>query len=569
MSPTRNSIRFLVSASAAAMALLLTGVCLPPATAAHTSGRVVRSLNDGWRFHLGDVAGAEQAESDDSGWEPVSVPHTWNGVDGQDGGGYFRGVGWYRLRLRLRAGEAHRRVFLQFDGASLVCDVFVNGRHAGRHEGAFARFRFGVTSLVRADADNVVAVRVDNARHPDVAPLSGDFTLFGGLLRDVSLVAVDPIHIDALDFGGPWVSIRQRRADVERAELEVTARVSSTRSAAEPVVVKVSVLDAVGKVVARAAREELVEAARTVAVAQSLGFSRPRLWNGRADPYLYSVRTEVMGRNDRDAVTLPLGVRTMSVDPEAGVLLNGEPYPLRGVNMHPSSRPGRGPAVTPAEREADLARIAELGATAVRFAHYQHPPEAYDLADRLGLVLWTEAPFVSEATDSPEFQANVLRQMRELIRQNRNHPSVAVWGFGNEQYTSRPAANRVLAALPALAKEEDPDRPTTYAHCCRADDDPLANHADLTGYNRYFQWTARRRWTGSRLGRTPFTRRRRSAVSPYRSTAAAQASCTTIRTAEQRRPRAAFILKSGWPRFTSRAGRRCGGGRSSGALSSG
>jgi beta-galactosidase len=432
--------------------------------------------------------GAEQPAFADSAWEAVSVPHTWNGTDGQNGGDYYRGVGWYRRTLALPAEGAGRRVFLQFDGASLVSDVFVNGRYAGRHEGAFATFRLDVTTLLTAGTDAVVAVRVDNSLQRDVAPLSGDFTLFGGLIRDVHLLVVDEVHVDALDFGGPGVSVRQRRADAERAEIDVTTRITNDRATAENVTLRTTVLDADGKVVAEAVRHELVAAGHTKPVSESLALPRPRLWSGRADPYLYAVRTDVRGEHGSDTVSVPLGVRTMAVDPDVGFLLNGQPYPLYGVNTHPTSRPGRGPAVTRAEMEADFGRILELGATALRLAHYQHPPHAYDLADRHGLVLWTEAPYVSEVSDSPEFQANVLRQTRELIRQNVNHPSLAMWGLGNEQYTSNAAANRVLAALQALAKEEDPDRLTTYAHCCKADDDPLANHADLTGYNRYFHW---------------------------------------------------------------------------------
>jgi beta-galactosidase len=472
----------------AVVTALLCCFCVPAAAVAAVAavpghGRTETVLAGGWRFHLGDVAGAAAPGFDDGSWSPVSVPHTWNAADGADGGGnYRRDVGWYRTRLAVPAGD--RRVFLQFDGANLVTDVYVDGRPAGRHEGGYSGFRFDITALAPAGRTVSVAVAVDNRKNAAVAPLDGDFTLFGGLYRDVKLVVADPVHVDALDYGGPGVSVRQKALTAAAADLEATTRVTNDTAAARRIPVRTVVRDAARRVVAVSAGAVTVGAGSTVPVTSWLRVRDPHRWNGGRDPYLYSVTAEVGG----DAVTVPLGLRTFAADPARGFLLNGVPYPLHGVNTQLPSRPGRGAAVSAADVDADYALIAELGANAVRMAHYQHSPREYDLADRLGLVVWTEVPLVGFVTDSPAFTANAETQAHELVRQNANHPSVAMWGLGNEQYVSSPAANAVLAAAQAVFRADDPDRLTTYAHCCLSDTDALAGHADLTGYNRYYGW---------------------------------------------------------------------------------
>ncbi|HET6704395.1 glycoside hydrolase family 2 protein, partial [Amycolatopsis sp.] len=425
------------------VAMLLCGFPMPAAVAAAPGhDRTETVLAAGWKFHLGDLAGAADPDFDDTSWTPVSVPHTWNAADGSDGGGnYRRDVGWYRTRLAVPPGD--RRVFLQFDGANLVTDVYVGGRRAGRHEGGYSGFRFDITELAPAGRTVSVAVAVDNRKSADVAPLDGDFTLFGGLYRDVRLITTDPVHVDALDYGGPGVAVRQRALTAAAADLDVTTRVTNDTTATRRIPVRTVVRDAGRRVVAVAATVVTVGPGRTVPVTSALRVLRPHRWNGVRDPYLYSVTAEVGG----DAVTVPLGLRTFAVDPERGFFLNGVPYPLHGVNTQLPSRPDRGAAVSDADIDADYALIAELGANAVRMSHYQHSPREYELADRLGLVVWTEVPLVGFVTDSPAFTANAEAQAHELVRQNFNHPSVALWGLGNEQYVSSPAANAVLAAV--------------------------------------------------------------------------------------------------------------------------
>lgn len=485
----RNGVRL-----AAVLAVLASLVVVPglPAGAAASGevapGRVEVPMTHGWRFHQGEVAKAAQPRYDDSGWQRVSLPHTWNGRDGADGGSYYRGVGWYRKTLPISPAYAGRRLFLQFDGANLVTDVWVNGRHAGRHEGGYAAFRFDVTGLATPGERAVVAVRVDNAHNPDVPPLQGDFTMFGGLHRGVRLLVTDQVHVDALDHGGPGVYVRQSGVTEARADLAVTARVTNDRAVPVPASVRTVVTDAHNRAVAKESARVILPAGTTVPVTREAVLTRPHLWRGKKDPYLYQVRVSVrIGGRAVDEVRVPLGIRTVAMDPDRGFLLNGEPLDLRGVNMH-AMRPGKGYAISTEDVDADVAMIEEMGANAVRLAHYQHPQRVYDLADRRGLVLWTEIPLLGSLTASDEFVANTNQQLLELIRQNHHHPSVVVWGAGNELYTNSPDANRLLGKLADTIAEEDPERPSSYAYCCFDEADPMAKHTATLGHNLYFGW---------------------------------------------------------------------------------
>jgi hypothetical protein len=447
------------------------------------AARTETSLDAGWRFIREEVAAAAAAEFDDSGWASVTLPHTFNGADGDDGSTYYRGPAWYRRTLTLNRIPAGRRLWFQFDGAALVTDLWVNGVHLGRHEGGHAAFRFDVTDALKPGR-NVIAVRVDNSRVPNVTPLGGDFTVFGGLYRHVRLIEVPDLHIDLADHGGPGVYLSTQKLDQAQAVLNarILVRNDSFRRVHVPVTIKVA--DAQGETVASGITRAKIERGRSGTISIPLTLPQPHLWQGRTDPYLYTVTAEVEG----DTVSVPLGLRAIKIDPEQGLLLNGRAYPLHGVNLFHSGRPGRGLAVTDAEIDADVDQIAELGATGVRLVHFQHPQEMYDQADRRGLLLWTEIGLNGVIDPSPAFEANASEQMRELIRQNYNHPSVMLWGLGNEVYATTPDVTHVLRTLQGVAHAEDASRPTAYAHCCQADDNEKANISDVIGFNRYFGW---------------------------------------------------------------------------------
>jgi beta-galactosidase len=506
-------------------ALLATVMLLGAGAAAATqgpasAGRTEMPLVQGWRFAFGD---AHTEKSDASQWQVVDLPHTWNRIGGHAtkaaDANDKRGKGWYRLGFNGGAAAAKpRRTWLQFDGASIVSDVWLNGVHLGRHNGGVSGFRFDVSDALRA-GDNLLVVRTDNTA-PDTKgsataetlPMGGDWFMYGGLYRKVSLITTAPVHIDLGDHGGPGVYARTVSVEAGRARLEVTAKVRNDAGAAQAIRVRTSLVDDKGRVVASRTQALAMAVASLHEVKASLEVAKPRLWNGVADPYLYTVRVDLLsGARTVDTVSQDFGIRTMRFDPDKGFFLNGKPLALRGVNRHQETG-AKGWASTQAELERDYALIKEIGANTVRLAHYQHSKAEYDLADRMGLVVWAEVPLVllsapyGEPTATPGFIANAEQHVRELIRQNFNHPSIAVWSIANEPNIGnvwmrpKPPTVPLLKRLAALARAEDPSRPPVLASCCGnlpgtlmptstgpgLDSPPEA--VDELGVNVYFGW---------------------------------------------------------------------------------
>lgn len=462
--------------------------------------RLQVDLSSGWRFHRADVKGAQAHGFDDSRWPAVNVPHTWNAEDGQDGGGdYYRGAAWYRRSLILPANSEGKRVFVEFDGANNVTNAYVNGKHLGEHRGGYARFRFDATDALRPGGGNVLAVRVDNSRTPELAPQSADFTFFGGIYRPVRLQIVDPVHLDMVDHGGPGVYATPRNVNSVAADVDVTSRLSNDSGAARTVRARATVIDAEGEIVQTVESSSLrIPPRTTLPVMQRVRIRSPHLWNGRQDPYLYSVSVEVLSGDKRvlDVVTQPLGLRTVAVNPNTGFSLNGVKLPLHGVNRH-QDHLDKGWALGRAEEELDVQLMLEMGANALRTAHYQQSEHVYASTDRHGIVVYTEIPFVGTPFDDsvPEneaFRINVLQQMRELIRQTYNNPSVVFLGLGNELTApdhDTDFANALLADLAEMVREEAVGRITAYANVfLNTDDNRLTSHAEASGYNRYEGW---------------------------------------------------------------------------------
>jgi beta-galactosidase len=457
--------------------------------AAEAGLRRVTPLGDGWRFLRADAAGAEGAGFDDRAWARVKVPHTWNALDGQDGGDdYYRGVGWYRRRVAIPAADKGRALYLELDGANTVTTLFVNGREIGRHAGGYARFRFDVTAAVDVGTTNLFALRVSNAPDPSVPPRTADYTSFGGLYRDVRLVSVDPVHLDLDAFGASGVLAFQQAVTKEKAAVAV--RVSLANAAAEPRDADVGVaVRAAGKEVARAKVSVWLPARGKAEASVPIEVLAPRLWDGVRDPFLHALEVTVSsGGRAVDAATEPLGLRAFDFDAQAGFSLNGRPINLHGVNRH-QDREGKGWALSPRDHEEDLALIRELGANAVRLAHYQHSQYFYDLCDRHGLIVWAEIPVVNNAALGA-FAKNAEQQLVELIRQSGNHPSIVTWSVANELQHDKSDPGTVtplIKALVAVARREDPTRPTSLATFYGATDES-AGVTDLVGFNRYDGW---------------------------------------------------------------------------------
>ncbi len=448
-------------------------------------------VNDGWKFVRADVNGAEAVAFDDSKWSQVTVPHTWNDQDTLKGGNYYRGPGWYRIKLTIPEAAKGQRLFIHFEAASSVADVYFNGVHLGQHRGGFTAFCYELTPHIKKNSPNVLAVRVDNSFVEDVPPLGGDFNIFGGIYRPVWLIIKNPVCITPLDYGSPGVYLKQAKVSKESAEISILTRVSNGLDKQVSVESRAKLIGDNSDKASYLVGGEEISAGQTVSVNNHLGIPGPHLWNGRKDPYIYNVQVELLCDGKVvDEITQPIGLRYFSVDASKGFLLNGESYPLHGVNRH-QDRIGKGWAINYADQDEDANLIMEMGATCVRLAHYPHADYFYSLCDKAGLVVWTEIPLVNQVYDTPAFAENAKQQLTELIRQKYNHPSIFFWGLYNELGNSGRCDDprSLLTQLQALAKEEDPTRLTTAASNDPIRKWPGANAiADLIAWNTYPGW---------------------------------------------------------------------------------
>ncbi len=457
-----------------------------------SAGRVTIQFNSGWKFFRGDIKGASSNGFDDARWSTVCLPHTWNNLDGQDGGNdYYRGPAWYRKSFTVPKEFDGKMAFIRFGAAGFVADVFVNGRFVGEHKGGFAAFVFNITGFLKSGETNVIAVRVDNTS-PDksnefrIAPISADFTMDGGLYRKALLILTNPVHVSLTDYASPGIFIAQKKVTDNFADLRLTTVLSNDSRSAAYLVVRSAVYDSEGRFVKEVeARSEVAPYAGNE-VDQEMTIKNPHLWNGRTDPYLYRVVVSVYHANKLvDREEQPLGLRYYRVDPDRGFYLNGKPYKLHGVALH-EDRKDEGRAITDADRRQEIKDIIDIGATMIRMSHYQYGQEMYRLCDKYGIVVWTEIPLVNQIVDSKSFTANAEQQLTELIRQNYNHPSVLFWGICNEIHNvTGPDPLSLGRRLNELANKQDPTRPTTAA----SDDEDSTNFVtDVLGMNKYFGW---------------------------------------------------------------------------------
>lgn len=429
-------------------------------------------FNDGWVYLAGAVDPSGAWDDLIPGGEPVTLPHTWNALDGQDGGNdYRRGQGSYVKRFSVSAVATPLiQTWLEFRGANSSADVYLNDRHLAHHNGGYSTFRVDLTPALAVE--NILVVVVDNAPNDTVYPQRADFTFYGGLYRDVRLIRVPAAHFRLDDHGGPGLIVAPA---LEGSSARVALRAEVTGGDA----VRFSIDGAGSRIAAVVAGT-----AETVLTVEEV-----RRWHGLRDPHLYLATAELLVAGEPvDEVALRFGCREFAVDPDRGFLLNGEPYPLRGVARHQDWE-GVGNAVTPAMMETDLGLLLELGATTVRLAHYQHDQRFYDLCDEAGIVVWAEIPQITEFL--PDGRANAASQLTELIVQNRHHASIACWAISNE-ITFGGLRDEILPAhrqLNDLAHRLDPTRPTAIAHVSLlAAADPLVHLTDLVSYNLYYGW---------------------------------------------------------------------------------
>ena len=421
------------------------------------------ALMDGWTF----VQPGRQEVT-------VDLPHTWNNVDGQDGGNdYWRGTCVYETSFARPELDPDQRLYLEFQGVNASARVELNGKEVGTHDGGYSTFRWDVTDLL--EEENTLTVHVDNSRNDRVYPQKADFTFYGGIYRDVSLITVHKHHFDMDHFGGPGIKVTAKPVE-NYTQGEV---VVDTWRNCEEGQVHISIQDADGKEVAAAGLPSV-----------KLSLPGVHLWNGREDPYLYTATaTLTVDGKEVDQISTRFGVRDFFVDPAEGFFLNGRSYPLHGVSRHQDWK-GIGNAITREHHDTDMAMIREVGANTIRLAHYQHDQYFYDLCDRYGMVVWAEIPYISE--HMPNGRDNTISQAKELVVQNYNHPCIVVWGVSNEITISTKDKADMLdnhRVLNDLYHELDPTRLTTLA--CYAMCGPFnksAHITDVVSWNLYLGW---------------------------------------------------------------------------------
>ena len=434
--------------------------------------RNILNLNTAWAFRK-DCAQAPEAISAD--WEIVNVPHSWNAVDGQDGGAdYFRGKCCYAKELVKAELPAADKYYLEINGANSSADVFVDGKLLAHHDGGYSTWRVDLTEGLQEKS--LVAIIVDNAANETVYPQMADFTFYGGLYRNVNLVCVSNVHFDLETWGTPGIHVTPI-VDGQNAKVTVEVFVVNQGDAQ----IRYALCDKEGNTVA---------AAVTADTKAEFVIENVHLWNARKDPYLYTAKAELIsGEEVLDDVCARFGCRFYEIDPEKGFILNGVPYPLRGVSRH-QDRWGFGNALLPEHHKEDMELICEVGATTIRLAHYQHDQYFYDLCDEYGQVVWAEIPYISR--HMPTGRENTVSQMKELIIQNYNHPSIVVWGLSNE-ITMGGASDPDLLEnhhiLNDLAHEMDKTRLTTMAVVSMCDkNEAYVRIPDTVSYNHYFGW---------------------------------------------------------------------------------
>ena len=438
--------------------------------------REVINFNTKWAF---TKEATEVPKEMPEKWYWVTLPHSWNEIDGQDGGNdYYRGTCYYAKQLKKSELPEADCYYLELRGANASADVYVNGKAVAHHDGGYSTWRVDITKEL-TEEENLIVIAVENGVNDRVYPQNADFTFYGGLYRDVNIIAVNKSHFDLDYYGGPGIKVTP---EIKGADASVEVEVFLTNAAADQKLVY-TVKDAEGKEVAKTE----TAAGETKAV---LSIPAVHLWNGKKDPYLYTAEVAlVSGEETVDAVSTRFGCRTFEIDPERGFILNGERYPLHGVSRH-QDRPHIGNALTHKEHKEDIELILEMGANTIRLAHYQHDQYIYDLCDETGLVLWAEIPYISKHL--PNGRENTISQMKELIIQNYNHPSIVVWGLSNEITMGGGEDDDLIEnhnILNDLCHQMDPTRLTTMAVVSMCSiDAKYIQIPDVISYNHYYGW---------------------------------------------------------------------------------
>lgn len=464
-------------------------------------------INSGWYFHKGNIA-LENNNFGSQEWTRLNLPHTWNKADAfDDVPGYSRGIGWYAYTFRPNQNWKGQDIILHFEGANQVAEVYVNNNLVGNHVGGYTAFNFNITQYLNFDKQNIIKVKLDNSHNKDIPPLNADFTFYGGIYRNVKLMAFDPVRFDVENHASEGIFIETPKVSDLRADVVVRGDIVNTGKIVKNISVEAKILDRSGMVVGQKIQKIKINAGSKINFRlNDMVLEKPQLWSPET-PYLYRVEATIteQGKNPvvLDQTAIPIGIRWFSFDGN-GFYLNGKKYALKGTNRHQDFQ-GEGNAITDDYHRRDFEMIKSMGFNFVRLAHYPQAPEVYRTCDELGLLVWTEIPVVNEVTPSEAFTENCLRMMREQIRQNYNHPSIILYGYMNEilirmlsnsrlkeeqrQQIATDTRNLALK-LEELTKQEAPYCNTVMA--IHYEDGynkyNISTIPDVLGYNLYFGW---------------------------------------------------------------------------------
>lgn len=479
---------------------------------AQSQSRTEQTINDNWKFHKGGLAFAQRSfikaytTQVDELWDTISIPHTWNAEDPfDDSESYNRGISWYRKSIVLADDYNSKKVYIHFEGANQIVDVFMNGAFVGNHKGGYTAFTMDVTKFLKPGQENMLAVKVDNSYSTVVPPLSVGYGLYGGIYRDVWLIATNRVHFSMTNYGSKGVFISTPEVSKATATVLVKGTVINEADEVAEVKVKQTIYDAEGKQIAESITAKSLQAGEEFAFsADVMNVKKPALWSPET-PVLYSVKSEVL-INDKvvDELVNPLAFRWFDFDAKTGFSLNGEKYPLKGTNRH-QDKMGLGGALSNADHLSDIQDIKDMGANFLRLAHYPQDPAVLHAADSIGLLLWEEIPVVNYINESKEFLHNSQEMLREMIRQHYNHPSIILWGSCNEIFLWNELGARAsritndsymeytrsfVYTLDSTIRVEDPTRKSTLAMHGSPDYDKagISGIPDVTSINLYDGW---------------------------------------------------------------------------------
>ena len=468
--------------------------------------RVVYTINDGWKFTKGSPFEAQLTGCDDSSWETVNIPHTWNDKDADDETpGFYRGPVWYRKQLFIDKSQEGRQAVIYFEGANQEVRFYLNGQFVGEHKGGYTRFCFDITPHLRYGQENLFAIYVNNVYNPNIPPLSADFTFFGGIYRDVYLQFMNPVHIATNDYASSGVYIRTPEVNNSAASVEITTLLTNDMSQPTEIRVENIICDADGKEVKKTQAEVKLAAGETKAdISKKIKIDSPRLWD-IDDPYRYMVYTRIFDKRKGtllDEVVNPLGLRWFKFDSEKGFFLNGKGRKLIGTARHQDYFQ-KGNALRDELHVQDVLLLKEMGGNYLRVSHYPQDPVIMEMCDKLGIVTSVEIPVVNAVTETEEFLHNSVEMAKEMVRQDFNRPSVMIWGYMNEIFLRRPYTEgkqledyyrfteKVARALEATIREEDPSRYTMMAYHNMPqyyEDAHLTEIPMIQGWNLYQGW---------------------------------------------------------------------------------